>query len=99
MIDLTPYTPQITFIIGGCIGGISHWLKKFSMGETTATLKNWYGSTNLLATIYTIIAFLFTIIGLLSGDVITAQTGIWSALYTGFVSGFAIDSGFNKAIK
>ena len=90
------YHIQIVFIITAMMGGVMHYLKKFLKGETTVKLYEWYGKANLPATIYTIVVFFFAIVGALAADVITSQTGFWAAMYSGFVTGFAIDSGFNS---
>jgi len=97
--DVDIFANQIAFIICACLGGIAHYLKKVAKGETTATFKEWFGSSNLSATIYTLIVFFFVIIGSLAGDIINSQTGFWAALYTGFATGFAIDAGFNSDSK
>jgi hypothetical protein len=42
---------------------------------------------------------LFAIIGAIAADVVNSQTGFWAAMYSGFVTGFAIDAGFNSDSK
>ena len=88
---------QIVFIIAATMGGLMHYLKKFLKGETDKKFYEWYGKSNLAATLYTIIVFFFAIVGAIAADVVNSQTGFWAALYSGFVTGFAIDAGFNSA--
>ena len=93
------YLNQAAFIICAIFGGFAHYLKKFLRKETSVGLFDWYGKANLPATLYTIIVFLFTIVGALAGDIISVSTGFWACLYIGFVTGFAIDAGFNSDTK
>lgn len=93
------YTNQAAFIICGMLGGFTHYLKKYLRKETDVGLFDWYGKANLAATLYTILIFVFTMIGALAGDIVNSQTGFWACLYTGFVTGFAIDAGFNSDAK
>jgi hypothetical protein len=87
---------QIVFIITAILGGIMHYLKKYLKGETKTKIYEWYGKANLPATIYTITVFFFAIIGAIAADVVNSQTTFWAAMYSGFVTGFAIDAGFNS---
>ena len=93
---ITEHYIEIAYIACALLGGIMHWMKKSFNGETESKITEWFGSHNLPATIYTLIVFIFAIIGSLAGDIINSQTGFWAAMYTGFVTGFAIDSGFNR---
>jgi hypothetical protein len=97
--DITPYTNQIAFIACGMFGGFAHYLKKYLRKETDVGLFDWYGKENLAATLYTVIVFLFAMIGALAGDIVNADMSFWATLYTGFVTGFAIDAGFNSDAK
>lgn len=90
------YINQLIFIFCSILGGIAHYLKKYLKGETHTQIHEWFGPSNLEATIYTFIIFLFAIIGAIAADVITPTTNFWAAMYSGFVTGFAIDSGFNR---
>lgn len=93
------YTNQAAFIICGMLGGFTHYLKKYLRKETDVGLFDWYGKANIASTLYTILVFVFTMIGALAGDIVNSQTGFWACLYTGFVTGFAIDAGFNSDAK
>ena len=97
--DITPYTNQIAFIVCGALGGFAHYLKKYLRKEIDVGLFEWYGKANLAATLYTVIVFVFAMIGALAGDIINSQTGFYSTLYIGFATGFAIDAGFNSDAK
>lgn len=99
MIEFSAYVNQTAFIICGMLGGFAHYLKKYLKKETSVGLFDWYGKANLASTLYTVIIFLFTMIGALAGDIVNAHTGFWACLYTGFVTGFAIDAGFNSDSK
>lgn len=96
---LIKYHIEITYIICAILGGIMNWIKKTMQGETDARLSEWYGRSNLAATVYTVTIFFFAIVGTLAADIINTQTGFWAAMYTGFVTGFAIDSGFNRDMR
>src|SRR5574343_317193 len=86
---------QIVFIICALLGGVMHYLKKYLKGETDNKIYEWFGTSNITATIYTIIVFFFAIVGAIAANVVNEQTGFWAAMYSGFVTGFAIDAGFN----
>lgn len=90
------YSHEISFIACSLIGGMMHYAKKFLRKETDVSMAQWFGKSNWVATIYTLVMFIFVSIGALAGGVINAQTDFWAVLYTGFVTGFAIDSGFNS---
>lgn len=92
---ISTYDTEITFIICAMFGGIMHYLKKYMKGETEAMIHEWYGKDNLAATVYTITVFFFAIIGAIAADVINEKTGFFAAMYSGFVTGFSIDAGFN----
>lgn len=93
------YTNQIAFIICAMIGGFTHYLKKYLKKETNVGLFDWYGPANWASTLYTIIVFIFTMIGALASEIINEHTGFWACLYTGFVTGFSIDAAFNSDAK
>lgn len=90
------YSHEISFILCSMIGGMMHYTKKFLRKETDVSMAQWFGKSNWIATVYTIIMFIFVSIGALAGGVINAQTDFWAVLYTGFVTGFAVDAGFNS---
>lgn len=97
MIEFIKYNSiEITFIICGMLGGIMHYIKKFVKGETDAKLTEWFGSANIITTLYTVIVFFFAIVGAIAAGVINSETAFWAAMYSGFVTGFAVDSGFNS---
>ena len=96
---IAQYKIEISYIICAMLGGVMHWLKKYLNNETDVLLNQWYGRDNVAATIYTITVFIFAIVGTLAADIITTATGFWAAMYTGFVTGFAIDSGFNRDVS
>jgi len=93
------YTNHIAFIICALIGGFAHYLKKFLRKETEVGLFQWFGKSNLAASLYTLIVFVFTMIGALAMGIVNSQMELFSVLYTGFVTGFAIDAGFNSDAK
>lgn len=95
---ITQYHTEIAYIVCAMLGGIMHWIKKYLNKETDAKLSEWYGRNNIAATIYTLTVFFFAIVGSLAADIINSQTSFWAAMYTGFVTGFAIDSGFNRDV-
>lgn len=95
MDNLATYYNHIGFIICALLGGVAHYLKKVIRKETDVGIHEWFGTANLPASIYTLLVFIFVVIGALAGDIVNAQTGFWAALYTGFATGFAIDSGIN----
>lgn len=92
---ISTYVTEVTFIACALLGGIMHYIKKYLNGETEAKIHEWYGRDNLAATVYTITVFFFAIIGAIAADVVNSETSFWAAMYSGFVTGFAIDAGFN----
>lgn len=90
------YGNEVAFIICGLIGGIAHYMKKSLKGETTAKLWQWFGPANAELTIYTLIVFTFVMIGALASGIITPGMSIWAVFYTGFITGYAVDSGVNS---
>lgn len=87
---------EIVFVLTALLGGAMHYLKKYVRGETTVKIYEWYGPANAASTIYTVTVFFFAIVGALAADVINPLTGFWAAMYSGFVTGFAIDAGINS---
>jgi hypothetical protein len=89
----------ISFIFCAALGGVTHYLKKYIKKETDVSIVEWFSSSNLNASIYTGIVFTFIIIGTISSGVITADMNFWAVMYSGFMTGFAIDSGVNSDDK
>lgn len=87
---------ELAFIVCSLIGGMMHYTKKFLRGETSVTMFQWWGKENWVATMYTVVMFVFVTIGALAGGIINEKTDFWAVLYTGFVTGFAVDAGFNS---
>lgn len=84
------------FILCAFMGGLAHYLKKFLKQETNVKIYEWFGTSNALASIYTGIVFFFILVGTLSSGIITQEMNFWAVMYTGFMTGFAIDSGVNS---
>lgn len=93
---LSTYVNEISFIICGFLGGMAHYMKKSMKGETQAKLWQWFGPANAQLTIYTLIVFTFVMIGALASGVINSCMTIWAILYTGFITGYAVDSSVNS---
>jgi hypothetical protein len=89
------YLPHLTFAAASIFGGVAHYLKKILKKEIDVNASAWYRFKSTPAVLYTLIIFIFTIIGALAGDIVNAHTGILAAIYTGFVTGFAVDAGLN----
>lgn len=90
-----PYN-EIAFIICALLGGMMHYTKKFLRKETEVSLWQWFGKANWVTTFYTVVMFIFVTIGALAGGIINEHTDFWAVLYTGFITGFAVDAGFNS---
>jgi hypothetical protein len=90
------FTSDIAFITCAMLGGIMHYTKKFLRKETTVTMTQWFGKANAAASFYTLVMFMFVMVGALAGGIINESTDFWTVLYTGFITGFAVDSGFNS---
>ena len=86
----------ISFILCSLLGGVAHYLKKYAKGETTVGMSQWFGRSNLPASLYTGIVFFFIVVGTISSGVITAEMNFWTAMYSGFMTGLAIDSTINS---
>jgi hypothetical protein len=93
---LSTYANEISFIICGFLGGIAHYMKKSMKGETHAKIWEWFGPANAELTIYTLIVFTFVMIGALASGIINSNMTIWAVFYTGFITGYAVDSGVNS---
>lgn len=93
---LQTYHNDLAFILCGLVGGLTHYLKKSLKGETTAKLWQWFGPANAESTIYTLIVFTFVMIGALASGIITPGMTIWAVFYSGFITGYAVDSGVNS---
>lgn len=91
-----PYPNEIAFIICSLLGGMMHYTKKFLRKETDVGMFQWFGKSNWVSTFYTVVMFIFVTIGALAGGIINSQTDFWAVLYTGFITGFAVDAGFNS---
>lgn len=89
----------IAFILCAVVGGVTHYLKKYLKKETTVKMSQWFGKSNSLATIYTFIMFFFVLVGTISSGVISTDMNFWACMYSGFMTGFAIDSGLNSDAK
>lgn len=90
---------ELIFIVCGVVGGIMHYMKKVSAGETAVTLVEWFGKSNWSASIYTLVVFTFMMVGAIAAGVVNDQTDVWAAMYAGFTTGFAVDAGFNGDMK
>ena len=91
-----PYV-EIVYFISALIGGCMHYLKKRIAKETNVSFSNWFGKSNLPASIYTFVMFCIVIIGTIATGIVSPTMDIWALIYTGFVTGFSIDAGFNSA--
>ena len=74
--QLDIYINQIAFIIAAGFGGFAHYLKKYLKKETMVPFYDWFGKSNLPATLYTMIVFTFAIIGAHAGDGSPASNAI-----------------------
>ena len=88
---------ELVYFGSALIGGCMHYMKKRLTKETNVSFNNWFGKSNLPATIYTFIMFCIVIIGTIATGIVTPTMDIWALIYTGFVTGFSIDAGFNTA--
>lgn len=88
---------EIVYFSSALTGGCMHYLKKKITKETNVSFKNWFGKSNLHATIYTFVMFCIVIIGTIATGIISPTMDVWTLIYTGFVTGFSIDAGFNSA--
>jgi hypothetical protein len=92
---LSAHQNEIAFVVTSLVGAVTHYLKKLMKNETSISLFDWFGKSNPTATAYTALVFTFALIGMLSSGFISSSMTIWASMYTGFATGFAIDSGFN----
>jgi len=98
MIDISPYSNQLLFVGSALLGAVAHYIKKAGKGETSTLVHEWFGAANIEASAITLFMLFFVMIGALVGDMITAETPFWISLYIGFVTGFAVDAGFNSDV-
>ena len=76
-------------------GMIGHYAKKRARSETTVTLCQWFGPSNVFGTISTITIAVMAVIGVIANNIITPEMSIYSIIYLGLSQGFAIDSATN----
>lgn len=92
MIDSALNINGLGFILAACVGAIAHWLKVYKYGQTTLHVWDWFGPQNWASTLYSFIAFIAALIGGVATGVVNEQMSIWAAIYSGFTTGFAVDS-------
>ncbi len=80
------------FIYFVIIGMLGHYAKKRVKSETDVTVKEWFCNFKVYSTILTVVTALIVIFGALSNNIINDSMTIYTIIYTGLTSGFAIDS-------
>jgi len=90
---------QIIFLVASIVGMVLHYMKQYATGATSVPIYKWFGSSNVNASILTIITFLFAVVGALAMGVVTPAMGVWVVIYTGLTTGFTIDAGVNSDAK
>lgn len=90
------HASEIIFFLSGIFGMITHYFKKSMKKETESMFSEWFGKKNIKATITTFGMFFMAMVGALGAGVITPEMNIYAIMYSGFATGFAIDSGFNS---
>jgi hypothetical protein len=87
---------EVIFAVAVIVGMIIHYCKKSLKHETTVSIIAWFTISNVKASLCTVFAAAVAIIGALSNNLITADMTLWSILYIGFTTGYAIDSTSNS---
>jgi hypothetical protein len=80
------------FVYFVIIGMIGHYAKKRVKSETDVTLNEWFCNFKVYSTILTVVTALMVIFGALANNIINDSMTIYTIVYTGLTSGFAIDS-------
>ena len=70
-----PYV-EIVYFISALTGGCMHYLKKRIAKETNVSFSNWFGKSNLPASIYTFVMFCIVIIGTIATGIVSPTMDI-----------------------
>lgn len=87
---------EIIFAVATFVGALAHYLKKYTKGETTVPIHEWFGKKNIAGTLLSIITIVVTIIAALGFGLIVPGMNIYVIMYTGFLTGYSIDSSLNS---
>lgn len=87
---------EILFFVMAILGMISHYLKKYAKKETTVSIYEWFGASNLPGSVASIGTLIFTVSSAIASGVITPDMSIWAIVYAGMTTGIAVDSTTNS---
>lgn len=87
---------EFVFALAVFVGALAHYLKKYVKGETTVQIYEWFGKKNLPGTLLSFITIVFAIIAALGFGLIVPGMSIYAVMYTGFLTGYSIDSSVNS---
>jgi hypothetical protein len=87
---------EILFFVMSCIGMVSHYFKKYAKNETTVTIWEWFGASNLPGSVASIGSLLFAVSSAIASGTITPEMSMWSVIFIGMTTGIAIDSTTNS---
>jgi hypothetical protein len=86
---------EVILAISTIFGMIGHYAKKKARAETSVSLCQWFGPSNVFGTISSISMAITAVIGVIANNIITPEMSIYSIIYLGLTQGFAIDSATN----
>ena len=92
---LIAHSNEILFAVATIVGLVSHYIKKRLKNETAVPIHEWFGSSNWPGSLTSIGTTIAIIVTALANGVIVEGMTFWSVIYTGFLTGYAIDSSTN----
>jgi hypothetical protein len=92
---LSEHTNEILFAAATFTGMVAHYYKKNLKNETYTSIKEWFGASHWPSSIASFSTAGMVVITALSNDVILPEMTIWSVLYIGLTTGYAVDSTTN----
>lgn len=87
---------EALFLITAVLGMVTHYLKKYTKNETSVSIYEWFGSSNLPGSVASIGSLVFAVASAISSGVITPNMSMWSVIFIGMTTGIAIDSTTNS---
>jgi uncharacterized membrane protein len=82
------------FVIGGCLGMLAHYLKKYVAKEITVSPIEYFLKNNWAASLLALIAFFMSMFGALAS--VPKEVNFYILIYLSFVTGYTSDSAFNR---
>lgn len=82
------------FVLGGLLGMLAHYLKRYVANEITVSPIEYFMTNNWAASLLVVIAFFMSMFGALAS--VPKEINFYILIYLSFVTGYTSDSAFNK---